>query len=229
MKIICFLLAATLTSLYAQDALDLRVQGEGIEDAALGRSIEMVDVVPFGSGEKAYFDFSGRSALVVSEDSMLSFGPQDTLWIEFWINPARLNATPLLSKGTGGNYRLSLQKAGEPTFSYYSSGSWQSLVGSQPLESGQWQHLGLWFNSALHSAAIFLNGRVIAVSADMLPFQSRDNQPLYIGGMPIKGGEADYQGFTGGMGGVIISRENPRNIPDGLRLDQSVFSVTPNF
>lgn len=226
MKIVSFLLALSLSPLCAQDVLDVRVHDETVEDAAAGRVVEVVDVVPFGAGEKAYLDFSGRGALIIPADAALSFGPQDTLWVEFWIHPTRSAAVPLLSKGSGANYRLGLQKTGEPVFSYYSSGSWQSLTASEPLETDQWQHLGLWFDSGSREAALFINGRVVAVSNDMQPFQSRDNQPLYIGAVPLKEQEG-YQGFVGDMGRIIISRENPRNIPGALNLDQSVFSVQP--
>lgn len=212
-------------TLSAQNAVELRFQGETVEDIAGKRQLELMDVVVFSDGGKTYGDFSGKSAIVIPGDPELSFSKQNSLWIEMWINPSKIGAGgPLASKGSGANYRIGLQKGGEVFLSYYSAGTWRSLVSETPLDTNQWQHVALWFDSPAGKAALFLNGRVIALSSEMEPFQSRDEQPLYVGGTP-KQDDSGYSGLTGGIGAFILSHENPRNIPDDLQLDQQVFEV----
>lgn len=223
--LLSFILLTFITHLSAQNAVELRFQGERVEDIAGKRQLELIDVVVFSNGGKTYGDFNGKSAIVIPGDPELSFSKQNSLWIEMWINPSKIGAgVALASKGSGANYRIGLQKGGEVFLSYYSAGTWRSLVSETPLEMNQWQHVALWFDSPAGKAALFLNGKVIALSSEMQPFQSRDEQPLYVGGAPKQDG--GYSGLTGGIGAFILSGENPRNIPDDLELDQQVFEVT---
>lgn len=222
------ILAAAITPLFAQPVFDLQFDGETAKDAVSGREIELQNVVVMGSGSAAYGDLDGRGALVVASDPELTFGSQDLLWIELWINPVQFGKHGhILSKGSGANYRVSATARGEVGFSYYSKGAWRSLVSPTPLSFNEWQHVGVLFDAPAGTALLFVNGRLVARATDLPPFQSRDETPLYLGGGPLK--DETYAGFVGGLGPVLIARGNPREIPGDAGEGAQVFEPESPF
>ncbi len=214
--------------LAAQNVLDLQFSADAAKDLAAGRQVELQNVVIMGSGAGAYGDFDGRGAIVVPSDPELSFASQDTLWIEMWVNPVQIGkGGVLLTKGGGGNYRLSASAKGF-ALSYYSLGKWRALQTEMPLALNEWQHISCLFDSPAGTITLLVNGRVVAHSADNSPFQSKDTAPLLIGGSQV-GETGEYVGIVGNVGPVIIAHGNPRNIPDSPALEQQVFEVKSPF
>lgn len=223
------LLVLSFQFLSAQTVLDLQFSGESATDGAGGRTPELFNVVVMGTGSAAYGDLDGRGAVVVPSDPELSFAAQDPFWMEGWVNPVQFGKTgTLMSKGSGANYRLSSPANGLFGFSYYSQGAWRSLVSETPLALNEWQHVAVFFDSAAGTGTLFLNGRVVAHQAQLPAFQSRDDTPLYLGGLPVRDTE-EFAGMVGALGPFLIARGNPRDVPAQVAVGQQVFEVQPPF
>jgi len=215
--------------LAAQNVLDLQFSGETATDTAGGRAVELQNVVVMGSGAGAYGDVDGKGAIVVTSDPELSFGPQDTLWIEMWVNPVQIGKTGiLLTKGSGANYRVSASPRNQFSLSYYSLGKWRALQSETPLALNEWQHIACLFDAPAGTITLLLNGRVVAHSTDMPAFQSKDATPLLIAGNQVQE-TGEYVGMVGGVGRVIIARGNPREVPSSPAMDQQVYDVQSPF
>lgn len=223
------LLTISLQVLSAQNVLELQFSGETATDAAGGRTPELINVVVMGAGAAGYGDLDGRGAVVVPSDPELSFTAQDPFWMEGWINPVQFGKTGMIvSKGSGANYRLSTPANGLFGFSYYAQGAWRSLTSETPLTMNEWQHVAVFFDSPTGMVTLFLNGKVVAHKGGFPPFQSQDETPLYLGGMPVRDTE-DFAGLVGALGRVTIARGNPREVPGHPTVGQQVFEVQPPF
>ena len=210
---------------YGQTVFELKFEGEKAIDTVGGNALEMHDVAVFRSGDHEYGDLNGKSAIVVPAELALTFARQDVLWLELWINPIKVaEDAVVVTKGTGGNYKLILQKSGKVAFSYYAAGSWRSLLSEEPLEMGSWQHVGIYFDASLGEAVLLLNGRVIAAAKELPPFQSQDDKPLYLGGAPKLAGDG-FKGMLGGLSSVILARGNPRQVSSSLAAGEVAYEV----
>jgi len=134
----------------------------------------------------------------------------------------------IVSKGSGANYRLSAPANGLFGFSYYAQGAWRSLTSETPLSFNEWQHVAVYFDSPSGIVTLLRNGKVVARKAEFPPFQSQDETPLYLGGMPVRDTE-EFAGIVGALGPVTITRGNPREIPAQVTVGQQVFEVQPLF
>lgn len=224
-----FLLLISALSVHAQTVLDLKFADDTARDAVGGREAELVNVVVMKAGETGYGDFDGRGAVVIPADPELSFSPQDMLWIELWTNVMKVGKSgTLVTKGTGGNYRMAVEAGGNFLFTYYSQGQWRSLRSEEKLALDEWQHLAAWFDSTTGEIRLFLNGRVVGKSSENPPFQSKDDLPLMVGGGAISTGDG-YAGISGGIGPVLIARGNPREVSGDSKMGDQAFEVESPF
>jgi hypothetical protein len=220
-------LLLSAASLLGNDSLRLTFEGDAAKDSSQGRAVELENVVIMQAGSKAYADLDGKGALVIPSDPGLVFRSNDTFWLTALINPqARGKSNPIVSKA--GNYRVALQPDGKPLFTYYSKGAWRSLVSEEPLELNTWQQIAVYFDSPSGLATLFIDGKVAATSQTQEPFQSADDTPLYIGGVPVP--EKDtFVGFLGYIGAVTIDRSAPQDFPATLEVGTKAFDVPPAF
>jgi hypothetical protein len=217
------ILLACALSAQAGEALNLVFQGDAAKDLSSNRPADLHNVIVMQAGSKGYADLSGTSAIIIPGDQDLSFSKGEKFWAEMWLNPqGRGKVVSLIVKGSGANYRIGLQPKLNPFFSYYSGGEWRTLVANESLEPDQWQHLAVAFDSSAGVAAIFLNGKVIGVAEGLPNFQSKGDEPLYIGGGLGKT-EGEIVGFRGLIGPVKISHEFPARLPSPPKLAEQAF------
>lgn len=229
MRILSLIVLALLAHpLQGQTVFELKFEGEKAVNEVDGSAVEMHDVVVFKSGQSSYADLGGTGGMTAAAEPALNFTKDDPLWLELQINPLQANRDiVLVSKGSGGgNYKLVLSKGGQFAFSYYSQGAWRAVSSETPLDLENWQHIALYFDSPSGRATLLRDGKVVAVAADLPPFQSTDREPLYIGGVPLKN-DGGFKGLTGQLGPVVIARGNPRNIPQSASVGQAVYEVKP--
>lgn len=221
----------SLCSLRAEKVLELKLENDTAVDAVTGHPLTLQNVIVMGTGDKAYAEFNGKSAIIAAPDPTLNFQRSSTFWAEMWVEPLKVpKSVSVLSKGTGANYRILLQKDGSLALSYYSNGQWRNLASEKekiPLET--WSHVAGYFDSASGQAALFVNGTVVGLSKEMPPFQSNDDLPLYIGGQPGKEGSDELIGFIGAIGKVIVAKESPHELPSDLAIGTKAFSVEPVY
>jgi hypothetical protein len=213
--------------LQAQTVIDLRFKSDNAHDEAGNHPVTLENVFVAEGDGSFHGDFNGDGAIVVeTPGAELAFAAEDTFWAELWVYLSRpTQSATLLSKGSGSNYRIAVGADGIITLSYYAQGSWRNHPASLPIEFHQWQHIGCLFDSPAGRIILTHNGAVSGKAESVIPFQSRDTKPLYIGGSAKR--ESGFAGMKGLLGGSLIARENLRNIPDDAIVGDKVFSVSP--
>jgi hypothetical protein len=157
-----------------------------------GGNIPGLEISEHGNGGAAELEqgkawqLDGKAALAVTipDKEFFSFKPNDCLTLRARVQLDRpRNTGPLLSKGGGGNYRLSISGDQTIGFSYYSRGSWRAFTGTGfPLPIGQWAEVVAQYDGVEGNVTLLVDGVLVGKFATEAPLQTRDEAPLFIGG-----------------------------------------------
>ena len=211
-------------NLSAAEVLSLSYSKGTVKELQQGRSLELENVAVMETGTKSYANFDGKGAIVIPSDSGLNFNNKDKFWCMVEINPQGYGkSVPIITKGS--NYRIALQPDGKAIFTYYAHG-WQSIVANAPLEQNSWQQLACYFDASKNVAALFVNGKVVAFSDTLPPFQNTGTEPLYIGGLPVPDKE-EFRGFIGYIGALKLSSAAPYDFSHPLEIGAKAFEAEP--
>ncbi len=158
-----------------------------------------------GDGRAWHFDGATLLEVPVASREILSFGPDDVFTLRLRVRLERsLRFAPLISKGSGSAYRLSVSGEREVTFSYYAAGSWRSYPAeAHPLPQDEWADVAVQYHGGERLVTLLINGQLAARLPVDAPLQSRDEAPLYIGGAPAADSE-EVRGIQGDIDDIRI-------------------------
>lgn len=212
----------------ADEILSIQFENDGAVDQAMNHIIEAEGLIVMGFPPAAYAELDGRTGMEIAPDPIFQFQPGDSLWVEAWVEPLRFGSGgAIVSKGSGSNYQLQIDKSGHLAFSYYSQGEWRSLIAPEPLEVNAWQHVACHFDAS-GSIRLFVDGTLVAQKDGMPPFQSRDETPLYVGATR-KSATDEYSGWIGALGPLTLAKGNPRDIAFDTPVGSKAFEINSPF
>ncbi len=177
-----------------------------------GGSVSELVVAPTGGGEletgegKAW-QLDGENFLKVALPTreVLSFKADDAFTLRLRVRLEQVGrSAALISKGFGAAYRLSTDGKGGIALSYYAQGKWRSYASSGlALPMGEWAEAAVQYHGADRIVTLLVDGKLAGRFEVEAPVQTRDAEPLYIGGTP-SAGDAPPRGIIGGVDEVRI-------------------------
>lgn len=154
-------------------------------------------------GEAWMFDGSTALEVELPDKELLHFRSGDSFTLEAWVRLERDKvAGPILTRGSGANYRLSISKDRLVGFSYYALGSWRSFEAVEyPLPLQTWAHVAAQYDGAAQKLALFIDGKLVAYEPIVAPIQANPTPSLFIGGTL---GADRVRGLAGALGSIRI-------------------------
>ncbi len=132
------------------------------------------------------WQFDGKSALEISVPTRetLSFAAGDQFTVQTRVRLEQAKTTgALISKGSGGSYRLSVGPDRTLGFSYYAQGGWRAYTGKDyPLPLGEWSEVAVQYDGSDRILTLLVDGKLAGKFPIEAQVQSRDAAPLFIGG-----------------------------------------------
>ena len=191
-------------------------EGNALDSAGTNNGVAQGGLT-YGTGEVGQgFVFNGTNAYVkVPNSSSLDVGSGSGFTVEFWVNPATLDAQPLTEWNSGSIYgahmwmSVPVASGGSGSgclFANLYDGSLNHLITTAAglVVSNLWQHVALTYDHTSGTAVIYLNGAVV-MQQSLGVFTPQTTYDLYFGARVSSAGGTTY--FAGSMDeGSLYSR-----------------------